>query len=102
MKYNNHEKCSELGTACGGAYVRRAEEKLSRFGKPMVVIDFDSELTFAQMAALSEYFGTKDINFDAQEREEGYCETCRYSYTVFVATVMNPTKNVDAPTINPS
>lgn len=50
------------------------------------------ELSYANMQVISDYFGTKDIDFD--NVSEGGCETCdygsRYGYTI---QVYGATKN---------
>lgn len=47
------------------------------------------DITFDDLTMVSKALGTSKINLDSQTREGGYCETCRYSYTVTVLTVMD-------------
>lgn len=44
------------------------------------------DITFEDLVKVSEALGTTRINLDNDVREGGYCETCRYSYTVTVLT----------------
>lgn len=45
------------------------------------------ETSFDDLSKISEAFGTKNINLGTEERSEGYCETCHYSYTVNIVRV---------------
>ena len=47
------------------------------------------DITFEDLQAVSQALGTTKINVDSETREGGYCETCRYSYSVTVITVMD-------------
>lgn len=56
---------------------------------PVIAIDVRyHDVTFEELSAISEALGTRAINLDNQVREGGYCETCRYSYTVTIITVL--------------
>lgn len=56
---------------------------------PVIAIDVRyHDVTFDELSAISEALGTRHINLDNQVREGGYCETCRYSYSVTIITVM--------------
>lgn len=50
------------------------------------------ETTFSDLEKLSIAFGTKDINLGTERRDDGYCETCSYSYTVNTIRVESITK----------
>jgi hypothetical protein len=53
----------------------------------LVVIELESfDITFESLVEVSKALGTTRINLDNDVREGGYCETCRYSYTVTVLT----------------
>ena len=70
-------------------WVTRATRKKGHLGNEIVVVEaLFHDVTFADLEYLSETFGTKQINLDHDVREGGYCDTCRYSYTVTVITVM--------------
>lgn len=47
----------------------------------------DHEVTFDDLMKLSETFGTKKINFGTETRNDGFCDTCSYSYSVCVVRV---------------
>lgn len=83
-------------------WVRRVFRQPRTIGPgSMIVIETDEGCSFAQLQVLSEYFQTKDINMGSESREGGYCDTCAYSYSVAVITVLNA-KEPDETTINPS
>lgn len=44
------------------------------------------DVCFEDLVKVSKALGTTRINLDNQVREGGYCETCRYSYSVTVLT----------------
>lgn len=44
------------------------------------------DIKFEDLVEVSKALGTTRINIDSDVRERGYCETCRYSYTVTVLT----------------
>lgn len=45
------------------------------------------DTSFEDLEKISKAFGTKNINMGTEERSEGYCETCHYSYTVNIVQV---------------
>lgn len=51
------------------------------------------DVTFEDLQKVSELFGTAKINLDNEIREGGYCETCRYSYSITVLTIMQVRRN---------
>lgn len=53
------------------------------------------KLIYAMLKELSGFFGTEEIDVNAETRNGGYCETCAYEYSVDVINVINPTKNMD-------
>lgn len=56
---------------------------------PLVVIEVKHhDITFQDLVEISVALSTTRINLDNEVREGGYCETCRYSYSVTVLTVM--------------
>jgi hypothetical protein len=61
--------------------------KVEVHGDNVVIETFD-KVTFDNLAEASALFGTKAINVGSEEREGGYCETCRYSYSVAIVTVV--------------
>ena len=44
------------------------------------------DVSFEDLVRVSKALGTTQINLDSQVRESGYCETCRYSYSITVLT----------------
>lgn len=67
-----------------------------RSDKTSVEVEFTyRDTSFEDLLKLSEYFGTKNINFGSEVRRGGYCETCHYSYTVNIVTIRDITKNLE-------
>ncbi len=44
-------------------------------------------ITFKLLDQISELFKTESINLSSETRNEGYCETCSYEYSVNVITI---------------
>ena len=64
---------------------------VKRTEKGSIVIEVRyHDITFEDLEKISNLFQTKKINLDNDVREGGYCETCRYSYSVTVLTVIDP------------
>ena len=47
------------------------------------------DITFEELQEISKALGTTKINLDSETREGGYCDTCRYSYSITVLTAMD-------------
>ena len=66
---------------------------VEQFKRPYLKVEFRyHDTSFDDMMKLSNEFGTTNINFETEDREGGYCETCRYSYTVNSIIVKDITK----------
>ena len=60
-----------------------------------VQVEIETEsLNFDQLVWFSKFFGTKNINVNAETREGGYCETCSYTYSVQKLYINNATKGI--------
>lgn len=60
-----------------------------------VAVEIETDtLTFDHLVWFSEFFGTKDIDVNAETREGGYCETCAYTYAVQRLKIRNVTKGI--------
>lgn len=56
----------------------------------IVIIEVRShDVTFEDISKISLALGTTKINLGSEVREGGYCETCAFSYTIDVITVMD-------------
>lgn len=57
-------------------------------GQQLVIIHARfHDVSFEDLQRVSGLLGTTKINMDSEVREGGYCETCRYSYSITVLTV---------------
>ena len=64
--------------------------------KDHLQIDLGTEATlgYAQLLALSKYFGTEKINVNSYMERGGACETCSYDHANLKVQVYNATQNV--------
>ncbi len=60
-------------------------EELRPGGFNIVVREHDT--SFDDLQAVSNAFGTKNINMGSERRDDGYCDTCSYPYSVNVIRV---------------
>lgn len=56
----------------------------------------ERDLTFEDLLALSNAFGTTNINVGTENRDDGYCETCSNPYSLTVVYIKNATKGLGA------
>ncbi len=57
------------------------------FKDGVITIATQEEITFKMLDQLSNLFKTESINLSSDTRDEGYCETCSYTYSVNVITI---------------
>ena len=63
------------------------------FENNVLELEVDStDVSFDDLAKLSEEFGTRRINIRSETREEGYCETCRYTSSVAIVEISGITR----------
>src|SRR5690242_6953133 len=83
---NEALRAAGLDFAAGNATV---EDNALKTDKLVKIELHYHDITFEELQAISKALGTTKINLDNETREGGYCETCRYSYSVTVLTVMD-------------
>jgi hypothetical protein len=71
------------------SYDLKVNESWDKKGMIAVIEIQYHDITFEDLQKVSDALGTTKINVDNDVREGGYCETCRYSYSVTVLTVMD-------------
>ncbi len=60
-----------------------------------ISIETQTPITYNMLDKLSKAFKTDFINLSSESRTEGYCETCRYTYTVNVISIRNAKFNIE-------
>jgi hypothetical protein len=75
--------------AHGAAFATDVRVEPNKLGNhEIVVIEVRyHDISFEDLVKVSKALGTTRINLDSQTREGGFCETCRYSYSITVLTV---------------
>lgn len=74
-------------------WVDSARTEDGSFNNKLVIVEVRyHDVTFEDLQRLSITFGTTLINVGSEIRESGGCETCNFTYTVSVITIMNPTR----------
>lgn len=71
------------------SYDVEVKDSWDKQGKIAVIEIENHDISFEDLSKVATSLGTNKINIDNQVREGGYCETCRYSYSVTVLTVMD-------------
>ena len=53
-----------------------------------------TDVTFALLQKISKAFGTTNINFGSETRDDGYCDTCSSPYSATIVRVEDVTKGM--------